>query len=285
MALDDTWFTEPCDECGSAFSLKIKRKLHEEQSPFQKIDIYETEKFGNLMVIDGFVMLSDRDNFVYHEMMSHPALFTHDNPAKVAIVGGGDCGTLREVLRHPEVSEAWQVEIDERVTRVSEQYFPALTEANDDPRAHFHFGDAIEWFKNTEAESIDVIIVDSTDPIGPAAGLFAEPFYRDCLRALRSGGIIVQQSESPLFHMNIIKPMHRSMRSAGFADTSTLHFFQCSYPSGWWTATMARKDKALDTFREQDVNNRTFETRYYNADIHRAAQAAPEFFKRELGDS
>jgi spermidine synthase len=283
MALDDTWFTEPCEECGSAFSLKIKRKLHEEQSPFQKIEIYETETFGNLMVIDGFVMLSDRDNFVYHEMMSHPALFTHDKPEKVVIVGGGDCGTLREVLRHPQVAEAWQVEIDERVTRVSEQYFPTLTESNNDARAHFHFGDAIEWIKGADAETIDVIVVDSTDPIGPAAGLFAEPFYRDCLRALRPGGIVVQQSESPLFHMNIIKPMHKSMRAAGFADTRTLHFFQCSYPSGWWTATMARKEEMLDSFREADVNNRTFATRYYNADIHRAAQAAPEFFKRELG--
>ncbi|MEJ2347537.1 MAG: polyamine aminopropyltransferase [Gammaproteobacteria bacterium] len=282
MALDERWFTEPCEECGSAFSLRIKEKLHEEKTAYQRIEVYATDTFGNLMTIDGFVMLTDRDNFVYHEMMSHPALFTHVEPKKVVIIGGGDCGTLREVLKHPGVGEAWQVEIDERVTRVSEQYFPRLCESNADPRARFHFGDGIQWVKDAEPGSVDVIIIDSTDPIGPAEGLFSEPFYRDCLKALGSGGILVQQSESPLFHMRIIKPMHKAMRSAGFHDSKSLHFFQCSYPSGWWTATMARKGTAIDGFRDADVRARGFETLYYNADMHRASLAAPEFFRREL---
>lgn len=284
MALDETWFSEPCDECGSAFSLRTKQKLHDEQTPYQRIEVYETTKFGNLMVIDGFVMLTDRDNFVYHEMMSHPALFCHSAPRKVVIIGGGDCGTLREVLKHPGVEEAWQVEIDERVTRVSEQFFPALCDSNDDPRANFFFGDGIQWMKDAEPGSIDLIIVDSTDPIGPAEGLFSETFYRDCHRALRDGGIVAQQSESPLFHMRIIKPMHKAMRAAGFDHSRTLHYFQCSYPSGWWSATLARKGGDLNDFREQDVEQRDFETRYYNADMHRAAFAAPEFFKRELAE-
>jgi spermidine synthase len=284
MALDERWFTEPCEECGSAFSLRIKEKLHEEKTAYQRIEVYATETFGNLMTIDGFVMLTDRDNFVYHEMMSHPALFTHADPKKVVIIGGGDCGTLREVLKHPGVEEAWQVEIDERVTRISEQYFPKLCESNADSRARFHFGDGIQWVKDTEPGSVDVIIIDSTDPIGPAEGLFSEPFYRDSLKALGRGGILVQQSESPLFHMRIIKPMHKAMRSAGFHDSKSLHFFQCSYPSGWWTATMARKDAAIDGFREADVQTRGFETLYYNVDMHRASLAAPEFFRRELED-
>lgn len=284
MALDQNWFSEPCEECGSAFSLRIQEKLHDEQTPYQRIEVYSTAKFGNLMAIDGFVMLTDRDNFVYHEMMSHPALFCHQAPKKVVIIGGGDCGTLREVLKHSEVEEAWQVEIDERVTRISEQYFPELCDSNDDPRAHFYFGDGIQWMKDAAPQSIDLIIIDSTDPIGPAEGLFSEPFYRDCHRALRSGGIVVQQSESPLLHMRIIKPMHKAMRGAGFDQTRTLHYFQCSYPSGWWSATMARKGDDLQAFREQDVERRAFDTRYYNAEIHRAAFAAPEFFKRELAE-
>jgi len=139
--LDKNWFTELCDEAGSAFSLRIRAKLHEEQTPFQKIEIYETTDFGNLMVIDGFIMLSSRDNFLYHEMMSHPVLFTHPAPKRVLIIGGGDCGTLREVLRHPDVETVEQVDIDERVTRLSEIHFPELCEANDDPRAHLHFAD------------------------------------------------------------------------------------------------------------------------------------------------
>jgi len=168
MTLNEDWFTEICPESGSAFSLKLKEKLHEEQTPFQHIEIYETEHFGTLMVIDGFIMLSDYDNFFYHEMMSHPALFTHPGPEQVLIIGGGDCGTLREVLRHPEVKRVVQVEIDERVTRLAERYFPELCEANDDPRAELRFADGIQWVKEAPPGSIDLIIVDSTDPIGPA---------------------------------------------------------------------------------------------------------------------
>ncbi len=197
-ALNEGWFTEVFQDQGTAFSLQVKRKLHEEQTPFQKLEIYETETFGNLMVLDGCVMLTTRDNFLYHEMMTHPALFTHKDPKKVVIVGGGDCGTLKEVLKHPGVQEAWQVEIDERVTRMSEKYFPELCEANGDPpRANFFFGDGIQWMRDIEPNSIDVLIIDSTDPVGPAEGLFALDFYRDAMLALREGGIIVQQSESP----------------------------------------------------------------------------------------
>ncbi|VAW80557.1 Spermidine synthase, partial [hydrothermal vent metagenome] len=192
-----TWFTEICEEHGSAISFRIRQKLHDEKTPYQHIEIYETTDFGNLMVIDGFVMLTSRDNFLYHEMMSHPALFTHPAPKRVVIIGGGDCGTLREVLKHKTVEHVLQVEIDEQVTRLSEQYFPELCKSNNDPRAEFFFGDGIQWIKNAEPGSVDLVIVDSTDPIGPAEGLFTEAFYRDCYRALSDTGLIVQQSESP----------------------------------------------------------------------------------------
>ena len=282
MTLDKSWFTEVCDEGGSAFSLKIKEKLHEEQTPYQRIEIYDTERFGKLMVIDGFVMLTDRDNFIYHEMMTHPALFTHPNPRSVVVIGGGDCGTVREVLKHPEVRDVWQVEIDERVTRLSERYFPELCEANDDPRAHFYFGDGIKWMADAEPDSLDVVIIDSTDPIGPAKGLFTEEFYRNTRRALRSEGILVQQSESPMYHMKLIKEIHQAMRGAGFLDVLTMHFPQPVYPSGWWTATLACKDLPVTGFREADAEQKTFPTRYYNAAIHRSATAAPQCFYEQL---
>ncbi|RMG51815.1 MAG: polyamine aminopropyltransferase, partial [Gammaproteobacteria bacterium] len=128
--LDDHWFSEAYEADGCAVSLRVRRLLHEEQTPYQHIAIWETEHWGNLMVIDGCIMLSSRDNFIYHEMLAHPALFSHPEPCRVAIIGGGDCGTLREVLRHPEVEHCVQVEIDERVTRLSERYFPELCEAN-----------------------------------------------------------------------------------------------------------------------------------------------------------
>lgn len=281
MALDDDWFTEVLEGAGTAFSLKGKI-LHEEQTPFQKIAIYTTETFGNLMVIDGCTMVSDRDNFTYHEMMTHPALFTLDNPTDVLVIGGGDCGTLKEVLKHDTVKRAVQVEIDERVTRLSEKYFPDLCSSNNDTRAHLLFEDAIKWIKEAPAESLDLIIVDSTDPIGPAEGLFSKSFYENCLKALRPGGIVVQQSESPLLHMKILKDMHKAMRSANFTDVKTLQFPVVIYPSGWWSATMARKGKNVEGYRENDAKNKSFITQYYSADMHKAAFVMPNFFREAI---
>jgi len=281
----EQWFTEEHADAGSAFSLQIKGKLAEVQSPYQKIEIYETRSFGNLMVIDGCVMLTSRDNFLYHEMMSHPVLFTHLRPRRVCIIGGGDCGTLREVLRHREVEEVVQIDIDEQVTRLAERYFPELCESNADPRAHLLFEDGIRWIRERAPGSLDVLIIDSTDPVGPAEGLFTAEFLRDCARALDQGGILVQQSESPLYHMDILRGLYGAMREAGFSDVQSLFFPQCVYPSGWWSATMAMKGGSFAGFREGDARVRTFPTRYYNAAIHRAALAAPEFFKAGLARS
>ncbi|HXS73822.1 MAG TPA: polyamine aminopropyltransferase [Rhodanobacteraceae bacterium] len=273
------WFTEAHAASGSSIGFRTERQLHAEKTQFQAIEIYQTTDWGNLMVIDGCIMLTGRDNFLYHEMMSHPALFTHANPKRVVVIGGGDCGTLREVLRHVEVESAVQVEIDERVTRLAEQYFPELCEANDDPRAQLLFDDGIKYMADCTAESIDVVIVDSTDPVGPAEGLFNARFYASCRRALRAGGILVQQSESPIAHLELIKSVHASMREAGFGAVLTLPFPQPCYPTGWWSCTMARKGDDLNTFRA----TKTFPTRYYNAEIHRAALAQPEFMRAPLG--
>lgn len=281
--LDANWFTEIVPASGSAFSLKIKQKLHAEQSDFQYLEIYETETFGNLMVIDGCTMVSTRDNFFYHEMMSHPALFSHPDPKTVWIIGGGDCGTLREVLKHSSVTKAVQIDIDERVTRLAEIYFPELCASNNDPRADLKFIDGIKWVKEAAPNSVDLIIVDSTDPVGPAEGLFGEQFYRDCVNCLTPNGMLVQQSESALLHLSLIGEMRAAMRQAGFSHLQSLFFPQCIYPSGWWSATIASKAE-LNGFREQDALNKGFETVYYNADIHKASLAQPEFFKKAMAD-
>ncbi len=284
--LADGWFTEVFDQEGSAFSLKVKAKIDSAQSEFQTIDIYDTETFGKLMVIDGCTMVSTRENFVYHEMMSHVALFTHPNPKRVAIIGGGDCGTLREVLKHPGVEQATQVDIDELVTRMSEKHFPELCESNDDPRANILFADGIQWVKDCEPESLDIIIIDSTDPVGPAEGLFAVDFYKDCFKALAPNGIVVQQSESPLFHTeSIIKKIHEDMAVAGASSSHTVPFPQVIYPSGWWSCTLASKGGDATSFRIEDAANKAFRTEYYNAEIHAAGLALPEFMRRALGIS
>ena len=284
MSLDSTWFTEPVDKTGTAFSLKLGpgRKLHEEQTPYQKIEIWDTATFGKLMTIDGCTMVSTFDNFLYHEMMSHPALNSHRDPKNVVVVGGGDCGTLREVLKHKGVKRATQVEIDERVTRLSEKYFPELCTANKDPRATLFFGDGIQWMKDAKPESIDVIIIDSTDPVGPAEGLFGLKFYRDCIKALRKDGLLVQQSESPLLHAGLIREMHAAMRQAGFKQTHLVTFPQPVYPSGWWSASYARKTRGKLAARLAPAALKKLKMRYYNAETHRAAFAVPEFIKDAL---
>ena len=167
------------------------------------------------------------------------------------------------------------------MTRLSEIYFPELCSANNDPRAELKFIDGIKWVKDAAPNSVDIIIVDSTDPIGPAEGLFSVDFYRDCFNCLTEHGIVVQQSESALLHMNILKAMREEMAAGGLPHAQTVFFPQCIYPSGWWSATMAAKNP-LATFRERDAADKNFDTVFYNRDIHAASLAMPEFFKQAL---
>ncbi len=276
-----SWKYENFEPAGSAIGYRITRKLDEVQSPFQHIEIFETTDWGNLMLIDGAVMLTTRDNFFYHEMMAHPALFTHADPKRVVIIGGGDCGTLREVLKHPGVESAVQCDIDEQVTRMAEKWFPELCESNADPRAQLLFDDGIAWMADCAPASVDVVIVDSTDPVGPAEGLFNRAFYASCFRALKDDGILVQQSESPLVLLELIREMRAEMGKAGFAEFRTLTFPQPCYPTGWWSCTLARKVGSFD-FRVTDAGAMPFATQYYSAGIHRGALAVPPFMARAL---
>lgn len=286
VARDSGWFTELDERGGTGFSLRLGSggHVHSEQTPFQRIDIYDTDSFGKLMVIDGCTMVSTRDNFLYHEMMSHPVLAHHPEPKTVVVIGGGDCGTLREVLRHPTVERAVQVEIDQRVTRLAEEHFPELCEANNDPRAELLFDDGIAWMANAPAGSVDVIIVDSTDPVGPAEGLFNKSFYQSCLRALGGDGLLIQQSESPLTHVQLMADMHIAMRGAGFATVTPILFPQPIYPSGWWSGSIASK-AALSGFRNDATNSFADALQYYTPDMHRGALVLPPYLRRQLGQA
>ena len=284
MTLDSNWFSEKCGKNFSAFSFEITEHLHSEKTAYQQIDIYHTKGFGNLMVIDGFVMLTQRDNFIYHEMMSHPVLYLHPNPESVVIIGCGDCGTLREVLKHPEVQQVTQIEIDEQVTQLAEIHFPELCQSNNDPRATLAFIDGIQWIADQPDGTIDIIIVDSTDPVGPAEGLFNQSFYADCFRALKTDGLLIQQSESPFYHLDILKAMHRAMQAAGFGSTHLLNYFQCSYPSGWWSSTIACKQSKLPKLRKNESDQRPFTTRYFNTEMVQAAMTLPQDVKIELSN-
>lgn len=282
---DDQWFTEVFDSHGSAFSLKVSEKLLDVQSEYQHLEVYATETYGNLMVLDGCVMLTDRDNFLYHEMIAHPVLFTHADPKRVVIIGGGDCGTLKEVLRHEGVEEVIQIDIDEEVTKASERFFPSLVESNHDPRAELLFADGVKWVDEAEDDSIDVLIIDSTDPVGPAEGLFKTDFLKRCHRILKPGGIMVQQSESPLYHSgSIIRELRGDMKKAGFDSVVTLPFPQPVYPSGWWSVTLAGKGVSVERFREEAATATEMPLQYYTAEAHRGALALPPFMRQAFAE-
>ena len=285
MASNDSWFIEHFDHTGSAIGFRITARLDQVQSPFQNIEIYDSTDWGKLMVIDGAMMLTSRDNFFYHEMISHPVLFTHPDPKRVVIIGGGDCGTLREVLKHPGVASATQCDIDEQVTRMSEKHFPELCESNADPRAELLFDDGVAYMANCAPGSVDVVIVDSTDPVGPAEGLFNQAFFASCFRALKDDGLLVQQSESPLALLDLIRDMRAEMGKAGFRAFKTLPFPQPCYPTGWWSVTVASKHAGFDFgFRRAEAQAKPFDTLYYTAHLHDGVLVAPPFVAAALGD-
>ncbi len=273
-----SWCLETFTSGGCCFGLAITEKVHDEQSDWQKIEVFKSTQFGHVMLLDGCMMVSEKDHFLYHEMMAHPAIGLHPNPKRVAIIGGGDGGVLTEVLKHQNLEHAKQIEIDEAVTRVSAVYFPELLGYLGHPKASLDFEDGIAWADQQAPNSWDVIIVDSTDPVGPAEGLFRESFYAACLKALGPKGVFVQQTESPLLHHeSIIKPTAQKLQSVGFKQTQTLVFPKPLYPSGWWSCTLASAETdvtALPTGLPPEG------LRYYSQAMHQAAKTLPAFFNR-----
>ncbi|MDY0152591.1 MAG: polyamine aminopropyltransferase [Candidatus Cloacimonas sp.] len=261
----------------------ISEHLYHEQSQYQRLDIVETPEFGKVMLLDGVLMLTEKDEFVYHEMLCHPALITHPAPQNVLIIGGGDCGTLSRVLQHPSVHRVVQVEIDEMVTKVSRTYFPKLTAATADPRAELIFDDGIAYLKQ-QSGAFDVILVDSTDPVGPAEGLFMREFFADCHRALTASGILCLQSESPWIDalQPVIYQVNQDLQALFpqvFPYTAAIQ----TYQAGLWMFQMACKQgNPLLADAAGQITERTLSCSYYNAAIHHAAFALPEFVNNLL---
>ncbi len=276
----ELWYTEPFDE-GWRVAFRVRQTLFSGSSRYQQIDLFESESFGKVLVLDGMTMLTERDECGYHEMLVHLPMFTHPRPRRVLIIGGGDGGTLREVLRHPTVEEAVQVEIDREVIEVSKRFLPGLASAYEDPRATVVVGDGIAYVGECHEGSFDVVLVDSTDPVGPAEGLFEKGFYGECKRILRDGGIVTVQSGSPLFQPGVLRQV------AGlFRDLFPLW---CTYLSsvpaygGPWSFTLGSlgPDPAEGPAREVNgVGN----LRYYTPELHLGALALPRYVREIVGE-
>lgn len=283
MSEIDLWFTEKQTD-NMALSLRLKTALHREQTKYQDLLLVDTYQFGRMLVLDGCIMTTEVDEFVYHEMMAHVPLFTHPNPRRVLVVGGGDGGVIREVLKHPTVEEAILAEIDERVIAVCKEYLPSISHALDDPRCKIMIGDGIE-FVQKHKNAFDVIIVDSTDPIGPAVGLYAKAFYRSVYEALTEDGLFVAQTESPFVNPQFIRDVQRRVGEV-FPITTLYWAAVPTYPTGFWSITLGSKKHDPRTV---DVRTRfeklNLETKYYDPEYHRMAFHLPRFARNLTWDA
>ncbi|CAA7599939.1 spermidine synthase [Acididesulfobacillus acetoxydans] len=271
----ELWYTEK-QTPHVGITCKISRTLHTEQTPYQHLAMIDTEQFGRMLVLDGMVMTTVQDEFVYHEMISHVALNTHPNPEQVLVIGGGDGGAIREVVKHASVKKATLVEIDARVIETSKEYLPEISSAlSGNPRVEVVVDDGIAHVKKTRGV-YDVILVDSTEPIGPAEGLFALDFYRDIFAALKDDGIMVAQTESPFFNADLIRRVYKDMRRV-FPITKLYLAAVPTYPSGLWSFTMGSKRWDPEQVEEEKIP--ALGTKYYSADIHKAVFKLPRFVR------
>ncbi len=269
---NELWYTEE-QSSNMKLSLRVSDVLMNITSPYQDILLVQTEEYGRMLVLDGAIQITERDEFCYSEMMAHVALCSHPSPKRVLIVGGGDGGVLREVLRHKCVEKATLVDIDEEVINASKKYLPTINVALEDPRADVRPMDAIKFIASTRDE-FDVAIVDSTDPVDFAAGLFRSPFYKDIFSALKKDGMVVAQTESPFTDASVVKGAFNEMSSI-FPIVRMCWGAMPTYPSGMWTYTLGSK-----TVDPVDIRRPAPEgTRYYTEDIHKAAFVLPPFVK------
>ncbi len=276
----ELWYTEEWTD-NFRFSLKVKQHLYHEESPYQKIDVIDTYEFGRMLILDGLVMFSDRDEAHYHEMLTHVPMFTHPNPKNILVIGGGDGGTMRELLRHPEVEHIDLVEIDRLVVEKSIEYFPKIASEFDNPKLSVHYKDGIEFVKNPPMK-YDIVLIDSTDPIGPAVGLYEKPFYEDVYDCLTDEGLICAQAESSLLTPERVKGMREKLLTIYNRVLIYISFIP-SYPGGQWAFIIgSKKYHSPDDFREDDARSMKSEFNYYTPDIHRASFMLPAKFKRFL---
>lgn len=259
-------------------SLRVREVLHHTQSPYQEVLIVDTHEWGRMLALDDVIQTSERLEFGYHEMIAHVPLFAHPNPERVLVVGGGDGGTIREVVKHPTVQQVVLAEIDQAVIDASKNYLPSISTGLDDPRCRLAVGDGIKHVADSTGE-YDVIIVDSTDPVGPAIGLFHEDFYRLAFNALRSGGIFVAQTESAYYNRQLIARVQQALGNV-FPTAGLYWGVAPEYPGGFWTYSIASKGPDPVHVPAERYAERGFEgfaTKYYSPAIHAAAFVLPPF--------
>mmetsp|Transcript_13680 Transcript_13680/g.23461 ORF Transcript_13680/g.23461 Transcript_13680/m.23461 type:complete len:282 (+) Transcript_13680:73-918(+) len=274
------WFSELSTLWpGQAFSLQVDQVIESTKSDFQEVEVFSSKSWGKVLALDGAIQVTEKDEFSYQEMIAHIPLCSHPNPEKVLVIGGGDGGVVREILRHPTVLEVHLCEIDKVVVEMARKHFPRLSSGLDDSRARVFIDDGLKFVANA-SNTYDVIIVDSSDPVGPAAGLFQEPFYRSLKAALRPGGIACTQAENFWLHAHITSEVIRINRQI-FPSVEYAWVNTPTYPCGqigFLLLSLAGSTAVPLRKVEGDLS-------YYDADIHRASFALPRFARKALFQS
>ena len=280
----NVWFTDKDDD--QALSLRFTGDVfYDVQSPFQRVRILESYKYGKMLALDDMVMTTEKDEFHYHEMISHPALFSLNQAKNVLVIGGGDGGTIREVLRHKSIETVTMVEIDGHVIEACKEHLPNIASSFNDPKLTLIVDDGIAYIKNAQANTFDLIIVDGSDPVGPAEGLFTVEFYTNCFHALTADGILVAQGESPKFNEKAFTELNKTLQQIfGKEKAPVSLFFVPTYPTGMWSFQYGLKgnSEVRKINRDQEIKEFVSKEglRYYNEDIHEATFATPNFVKQ-----
>ena len=280
----DLWFSEKHTP-NVKFSIRVERQLYSGQSDFQRIDVFESPEFGRILVLDGYLMLTEKDEFIYHEMIVHTPLAVHPHVKNVLVIGAGDGGAVRELTRYPEIGRIDLAEIDGQVIEVCKKFLPQTSCKMDDPRVHIYVEDGLKFVRR-HADEYDLIIVDSTDPFGPGEGLFTKEFYGNCYKALKEDGIMVNQHESPFYEQDALamqRAHKRIIESFPFSRIYQAHI--PTYPSGHWLFGFStKKYHPLKDLDEARWNARGLKCRYYTTTLHRGAFYLPAYVEEMLED-
>ncbi|XP_044522645.1 spermidine synthase-like [Gracilinanus agilis] len=289
-AIREGWFRETCSLWpGQAMSLQVDELLHHQRSRYQEILVFRSKTYGNFLVLDGVIQCTERDEFSYQEMIANLPLCSHPSPRKVLIIGGGDGGVLREVVKHPSVESVVQCEIDEDVIQVSKKYLPGMAVGYSSPKLTLHVRDGFEFMQQNQ-DAFDVIITDSSDPMGPAESLFKESYYQLMKTALKDDGILCCQGECQWLHLDLIKEMRQFCKSL----FPVVEYAYCTIPTyprgqiGFMLCSKTRPPPPPPTNFREPVQQLTQEQvekmslKYYNSDIHHAAFVLPEFARKAL---
>ncbi len=278
----DLWYTEEHTD-SVRFSIKVKKQIYSAESPFQQIDVFDSEEFGRFLTLDGLMMATEKDEFIYHDMIVHVPMAAKPDIKSVLVIGAGDGGTVRELTRYDSIEKIDMVEIDKMVVEVCKEHMPQTAAKFHDPRVTLYFEDGLKFVRSKENE-YDLIIVDSTDPIGPGEGLFTREFYGNCYKALNDEGVLVNQHESPYYkeYANSMKRAHKRIKEL-FPICKVYQAHIPTYPSGHWLFGFAsKKVDPINDLNADSWNALGIKTKYYNTELHKGSFALPNYVKEMI---